>query len=237
VRRERPPEAYVIRQPRSAFSESLRSLYTSILLTRVDAPPRTVLITSALPREGKSSIALCLARVQARSGTKVVILDADLRRPRLHEALGLARVPGLVELLSGETTIEEALRLDEASGAAVILSGRSIPNPPDLLRSQRLQQLLEQLTQSHDLVVLDSPPVSVASDARIVASLANVTLLVVRWAETRREIVQQALKELHGAGAHVGGVVLSMVDPRRYAQYGYGDSGYYYGRLKKYYGG
>lgn len=237
LRRARAPEAYVLKNPRSAFAEAIRTLHTSILLTHIDQPPKVVLLTSCAPREGKTSIALCLARQQASAGRKVVVIDADMRRPRVHEALQLAREPGLVDLLLGEGTFEELVQIDQDSGAEILSAGRSIPNPPDLLRSERLGGLLDRLAETHDMVIIDSPPVAVASDSRILASRAHVTVLVIRWAKTRREAVDHALGELRSAGTRIGGVVLSMVDTRRHAQYGYGDSGHYHGQAKKYYSG
>lgn len=236
-RRNRHPERYVLSRPRSAFSESLRSLYTSVLLTKVDQRPRSLLITSALPKEGKSTIVLALGRVQAASGSKVIVVDADMRRPKLHALLGLRREPGLLELLSGTATLDEVLCQDDATGLTVIPAGRLVPNPPDLLRSERMKALIGELAQRFELVVIDSPPVSVASDARIMTRICDATLLVVRWAETPREIVRQAVDDLRSAEAAICGVVLSMTDMRQYSRYSYGDAGYYYGSLKDYYSG
>ena len=111
------------------------------------------------------------------------------------------------------------------------------PNPPDMLASELMAKLLDHLAASYDMVVLDSPPVLAVSDARILAKQADTTAFVIHWGETSRVAVRQAMKELMNTGVKVGGAVLTMVNARRHASYSYGDSGYYYGRMKKYYTG
>jgi polysaccharide biosynthesis transport protein len=230
------PYDYVVEKPSSAYGESLRSLYTSILLSNVDAPPSTVLITSSVPDEGKTSLSISLARQTAmQSQRKVVLIDADLRRPQIHRHLGLPSTPGLVEYLSGNATIEEILHKDDASGAIVICSGGIPNNPTDVLASEQMKRLVKLLAETNDLVVIDSPPVLAVSDPKVLARLADKSVYVVRWAETRREVVMTGLKQISDTGNDVAGVVLSMVNVRRHAQYSYGDSGYYYGRARKYY--
>ncbi len=230
------PYDYVISKPSSAFGESLRSLYTSILLSNVDKPPKTVLITSSVPNEGKTSISISLARQVAKQSQKqVVLIDGDLRRPQVHRSLGLPVAPGLVEYLSGNASIEEILHRDDASGAIVITAGGIPNNPTDILASDQMRRLVTMLAETNDLVFIDSPPVHVVSDPKVLAQLADKTIYVVRWAETRREVVLTGLKQIVDVGTDIAGVVLSMVNVRRHSQYGYGDSGYYYGRSRKYY--
>jgi capsular exopolysaccharide synthesis family protein len=229
------PETYIVEHPTSAFGESIRTLHTSILLSRVDDPPKSILITSSLPKEGKTVIAACLARLRGKAGQKVVVVDADMRHPNIHRVFGVPLQPGLTELLAGEATFEEVVRKDEATGAHVIAAGRPVPNPPDLLASEQMKRFLGALTKAYDLVVFDSPPVVAVSDARILSNAVDMTVFVVRWADTRREVVGQGLKQIAMSGGHLAGVVLSLVNAKKHARYGYGDSGYYYGRVKKYY--
>ncbi len=203
----------------------------------MDEPFKTILITSALPNEGKTTLAVSLARMQAIAGHKVVMIDADYRRPNIAKLIGIDSKPGLVELLAGTATLEEAISKDEVSGAHVIPTGAPAPNPPDLLASDHMRKLLGALSQTYDLVIIDSPPVMAVSDARVLSTEVDATIFAVRWADTRREVAALALKQLTQAGARVAGVVLTMVDPKKHAKYGYGDSGYYYGRIKKYYTG
>ena len=224
-------------RPASAFGEALRTLNWSVALLSPDRPPKTVLITSAQPGEGKTSVATSLALVQALAGQRVLLIDADTRQPTLHEVTAVPREPGLLDVLSGRATLEEALRQAKDGGFHVIPAGAPTPNTPSLLASQRMDALLADLTARFDLVILDSPPVMAASDSRILARKIDATVVVVRWASTRRETVRLALRQLELDGAAAIGAVLTLVDAKRHAQYSYGDSGAYTGALEKYYGG
>ena len=233
--RKAPPEQYILDNPVSAFAESVRSLHVSIALSNVDRPPKVVLFTSASPEEGKSSLAVALGRVVARSGKKVVILDCDLRRPTLHTLLGMADKPGLIELLAGHASLDEVVQRDEASGADFVSAGEHAPNPVDLLSSEHMKTVVETLSTSYDLVVMDCSPVLAVSDARVLTRLADKTVFVVCWVKTRRESATLALKQLKEAGGDIAGVVVSRVDVGKHARYGYADSGYYHGKYAKYY--
>lgn len=226
----------ILEKPNSAFGESVRGLHTSILLSNVDDPPKTVLLTSALPSEGKTSLSMSLARLVARTGkNRVVIIDCDLRRPSVHRHLGREVGPGLVQYLADEVSLEDALYRDEASGAYVLTAGGTPSNPTDLITSDHFANLLENLKSAFDLVIIDSSPVLAVSDSRILSRLVDKTVFVVHWAETRREVVGLGLRQLQSSGCDLAGVVLSMVNVKKHSRYGYGDSGYYYGRYRKYY--
>ena len=230
------PQEIILDKPNSALAESVRALHASILLSNVDNPPKTVLFTSALPSEGKTSLSLSLARLVARTGSKrVVIIDGDLRRPLVHRHLGMDIVPGLVQLLAEEASMEDVLRRDEPSGAYVLTAGGTPANPTDIITSEHFARLLDNLKSAFDLIVIDSSPVLAVSDSRILSRLADKTIFVVRWAETRREVVRLGLKQILEAGGDLAGIVLSMVNVKKHSRYGYGDSGYYYGRYRKYY--
>lgn len=230
-----PPERYVIENPISAYAESIRNIHVGLALSNVDAPPKVVLVTSSMPEEGKTATSLSLARLVAQSGRKVIIIDCDLRRPSVHERLGLPGKPGLIELLAGSADPAEVIIRDDASGAWLIPAGEHAPNPTDLLGSEHMRRLLHELAESHDLVVLDSSPVMAVSDARILARLADKIVFVVRWEKTRRETAVHGLKQIREAGGSIAGVVLSRVNVRKHARYGYADSGYYHGKYAKYY--
>jgi Mrp family chromosome partitioning ATPase len=149
--------------------------------------------------------------------------------------MGLPASPGLVEYLAGEATLDEVIRHDEKSGAQVIVAGGIPNNPTDILASDHMKNLLDELTNANDLVVLDSPPALAVSDPRVLSRLAEKTVYVVRWAETRRETALMGLKQIMDVGSDVAGVALSMVNVRKHSRYGYGDSGTYYGQYRKYY--
>lgn len=233
--RGQQPETFLLKNPTSMFGEAVRSVFTSVLLAPEGAPPKTILITSAQPHEGKTTLAVCLARMRGLSGKRTVIVETDLRRPAVHRKLEVARTPGLVELLSGEVSLNEALHRDERSGAYVIPAGRVTTDPAELLSSAEMRNVIEELAREFDLVILDSPPVIAVSDPRLLAPQADATILVVRWAQTPRDVAGLAAKQIEESGGRLIGVVLTMVDSKKHAQYGFSDSAYYYAPVKKYY--
>lgn len=229
------PAAHLLRHPSSMFGESIRSLYTSILLSPGEALPKKLMITSSQPKEGKTTIALCLGRMRALSGHSTVIVEADLRRPSMHRALGIPRRPGLTDLILGDVQLVDVLIKDSDSGAYVIPAGKLAPDPTEILTSPRMRELLNQLSRQFELVVIDSPPIVAVADGRLLAPQTDAVVLVVRWAKTGREVVGLATKQLQEAGGHIVGAVLSMVDSKKHARYGFADSAYYYGPVKRYY--
>ncbi len=232
---DRTPQSYVLQRPASAFAESLRTLHTALLLSNVDRPPRSVLVTSSVPQEGKSTVALSLARLMAKSGRKVLLIDADLRRPRIAEVLRIPERPGLVDVLARSVSWLEAVQHDAAAGLDVLTTGESAVSPPDLFGSAQMRVLMAELAAYYDLVVVDSPPVLAVSEPRILACLVDTTVFVIRWAKTPREVAGLGLKQIRESGGSLAGAVLSMVNVREHARYGYGDSGRYYGPACRYY--
>lgn len=230
------PEQYALDKPASAYAESLRSIDTGLRLSNVDRSPRSVLITSALPREGKSTLAMSLGRLLAKGGRPVLLLEADMRRPRAARALGLAREGGLVEVLLGEVSEHDVIQEDPASGLHVIAAGGGdVSSPPNLLGSQPMGDLLRRLEQHYDLVIVDSAPLLVVSDGRAMARHVDAVIFIVRWATTKREIARTALRQLRDAGANIAGVAMTAVDVKRLAQYAYGGSRSYARAAKQYY--
>lgn len=229
-----PPHQSIIDNPSSLFAESIRSLYTSIMISGSRQAPRSLLLTSAQPEEGKSTIAVCLARMCALSGKRTLIVDADLRKPSVHRLLGMPQAPGLVEIYHGEARLDDVLRIDEASGAAVLTAGNLLVDPLKVLSAPSVRTLLASLPQRFDLVLVDTPPLMAVADARVLAPDMDVSVFVVRWQGTSREVVRFSLKQLVDTGARLSGVVLSRVDARKHANYGFGDSAYYYDGVKRY---
>ena len=234
-RRGKRPERYVLSRPASALAESLRTLHTALLFSDIMRPPRTVLITSSVPREGKSTIALAWSRLMAKAGRRVLLIDADLRHPRVGSALQLSRGPGLADTLQQSVSWRDTVQRDIETGLDVIVAGESTLSPTDLLASPAMSQLLSEAGAEYDLVLLDSPPVVPVSDSRILASLVDKTVFVIRWASTPRAVCDYGIKHLREAGGSLAGAVLSMVNVREHARYSYGDSGAYYGASRKYY--
>ena len=171
----------------------------------------------------------------AMSGSSVVVVDCDLRRRNINQLLHIEPEIGLLEVLQGTTSLDEALIRDTASGAYFLPLAKSSHTPKDMFSSEAMERLVATLSQRFDLVLLDSAPVIPVSDTRILAKKADVVMLLVKWRKTPRKAVQTAMSQLGSVGAEVTGVALTMVDNRAQSKYGYGDAGYYYHSYRKYY--
>ncbi|WP_151175533.1 GumC family protein [Hypericibacter terrae] len=236
--RLRKPEDYVVEKPASALSEALRSLHTGIALSARSEVARTVMFASSLPKEGKTSLALSYARVLAHAGKKVVVVDCDLRRSALCRRLGLRRKAGLSDYIRGTAELDDIIHPDPRSTALIVPAGTApATSATDILASERLAAFLRALAEHYDMVVIDTPPVLAVSDTQLLSRLVDKTVFVVRWEKTRAETAALAVRALHDAGADIAGVVLSMVNLKRHARYGYGDAGSYYAELRRYYVG
>lgn len=233
--RSEPPADFLLSKPLSAFAEAIRALRTSIQFSRVGHTVRTIAVTSTLPGEGKTTTSVCLARSAAQAGQRVVIVDCDLRRRAVNRLFGIEPELGLVEVLSGSTTLEQALYVDPASGAYVLPLTQNAFTPRDVFNSQSMDKLLQTLASNFDLVILDTAPVLAVADTRVLAAKADTVVFLTRWRSTPQKAITNSLKLLDKAGAHVAGVALVQVDMRSQARYGYGDAGYYYGAYKSYY--
>lgn len=225
----------VIDRPMSSYSEAIRTIHTNLMLSDVDQRPRVVLVTSSLPGEGKSTLSVSLAEITARYGQKVVVVDADLRRPTIHRLTAAAAKPGLVDWLLDRVSFDEILQRHALGGVDVISAGEIPTVPPNLLSSERFKQLLRGLGEQYDLVVIDSAPVLALPDTRVLSMLADKTVFVVRWASTSRRVAAAALQQLDEAGGFVAGAVLTAVDMKAHAKDGFYDSVLYSGQLKEYY--
>lgn len=222
------PADYVVEQPFSSYSEAFRSLRAFLMLWGSrEAAPKVIALTSALPREGKSTSSLCLARALAMSGSKVLLVDCDARRSGLNALVGQPE-RGLGELLEGRARPVDVIVPDPRTGAWVLPWGRRA-NPQDLITQPALDETLERLRGEFDYIVLDTPPVLAVADARVVAARADITLMLVEWNRTPARAAAAAVDLLQSAGANLVGVALNKVDVRLQSQYGAGDSVYDYG--------
>lgn len=230
------PLESVINHPRSAFAESFRSLSTSLRFAG-DTDAQVVLITSSLPQEGKTTTSIGLARSAALQGKRVVIIDGDLRKRGLNRMTRGAKSPnGLLEVLSKEATLEEALVRDEPTGAMILPVGKSSLDTADLLTGSAMDELIAVLREQYDLIVIDAPPVLPIAEARSLATKADSVVFVVRWRKTAEQAVRTALRLLPREQTRFAGVILTRVNMRKQSRYGYGDAGYYYKEYKNYYG-
>jgi non-specific protein-tyrosine kinase len=200
-------------QPRSSISEQFRMLRTNIRYFGVERPLRTLLVTSAIPGEGKSTTAANLAVAMAQAGQKVALLDGDLRRPRLHRLFNVPLQGGLAtSLLTGHLD-GNFQPTPAAEGLSVLPAGPLPPNPAELLGSQRMRELLDDLAQQVDVVLIDSPPVLPVADTMGLAHMVDGVLLVVDSGKTRRGMVRQAIERLRQVGGNLIGVVLNRIPP------------------------
>jgi capsular exopolysaccharide synthesis family protein len=230
------PQDAVVERPISSYAEAIRTIRTSLRYSDVDHPPKVVLVTSALPEEGKSVFSLSLARSVARSGRKALMIDCDLRRPSLKKLLQVEGEPGILNAFAEGGDIQSAIRVEEGTGLHYIVSTSGTPNPQDLLGSNTMRAILDTLRAQYDMIVLDSPPVLAVSDALVLSHIADTTMFLVRWGHTPRPVAHGALKTFRVNGGNLAGVVLSRVDYKKHANYYYGDTGYYYGHYGKRYG-
>ena len=213
-------------EPRSQFAEAVRTARTGVLLSAIDQPHKIVVITSSLPGEGKTTFAANLALAHAQT-KRVLLIDADMRKPRLARELGLDDdLVGLSSLASGELDAKDCMRGVADSSLQVITAGAVPPNPLELLLSQRFQETIAALSREFDLVILDSPPVHLVSDAIVLSTLATGVVFVMKANSTPYQVAQRCLRALIGAKATLFGVVLNQLDFKK-AESHYGDySGY-----------
>jgi succinoglycan biosynthesis transport protein ExoP len=215
--------------PRSAVAEAYRELRTNIEFASVDTPIRTLLVTSSVPGEGKTTTASNLAIVFAQAGHRVLLVDADLRKPGVHKMFDLSNTHGLTTLLRNEHVDPDATAQGtEQDNLRVLTTGPVPPNPAELLGSQRMRATLDRLKDGHDLVILDSPPLRAVTDAAILSSIVDGTLFVIDAARSHRGAVRDGRESLAKAGANPLGAVLNRISTRAHSEY----ASYYGGRFE-----
>lgn len=227
------PRLMATRDPRSPVSEAYRSLRTNITFSRPDETPKTLVFTSSMPGDGKSTTAMNLAITLAQQGLKLLLVDTDMRRGELNTAFGEPREPGLSELLLGRVEAGEAVRrIDLEQGATLdfLATGTLPPNPAELLGSAKMRSVLEGMEERYDSIILDAPPLNVVTDAAVLGTNADGVLLVVRAGISDRDSIDYAIDQLEHVRAPLLGVVLNDVDYRRQSYYGGHDYAYFQAR-------
>lgn len=235
---------YLIDNPKSAYAEAIRTVQIATLDAvkddgdpyMTDTPPLIVLVTSSLPGEGKTTLALSLAASAACSGREAIVVDLDLRRPRQHQETDLGSAPGFVEVLQEEIELDNAIHPDQSNPNLHILpAGRLPDSPADLLCSPMMATLIAQLRSRYDYIVLDSPPLLGVVDAKLAARFADAVLFVTQWEKTKEAAAKAGISNILDRNTPPLGAVLTQVDVRRHAKGGYGEAVQYHKKYEAYY--
>lgn len=226
---------YIARRPLTAFAEQVRSLRASVALD-IDHP-QIITITAARPAEGKSLLTLALGRSAQLGGERVLAIECDIRQASFQHRLSGGASPGLTDILRGEAEWRDTVQNDPITGMDFITAGKPGGDVLGLFLSDEMKQLLADTREHYDLILLDAPPVEAMTEARIAATLADATLLCVRWRCTQGKTLLRAIEILHDAHAKIIGTVLTRVDPRAHLRSGYADAGVYHRRYKAYFRG
>lgn len=225
------PELMVHHTPLSGTAEAARAVRTNLLFMAPDKPFRTLLITSAGPSEGKTTVACCVATAMAQAGKRVLLIDADLRRPRIHRVFGgRGMAQGLTSALLDDQFADVSIKT-QVPNLNVIAAGPLPPNPSELLQSERFRAYLKKMSERYDQVILDSPPIVAVTDAVILSTTVDATVVVVRAFKTSKDLAKHALRQLRDVSANIAGVVLNAVnlskDEYRYSYQYYRRDNYY----------
>ncbi|HEV2397042.1 MAG TPA: polysaccharide biosynthesis tyrosine autokinase [Candidatus Sulfotelmatobacter sp.] len=220
-------------RPQSQMAESYRALRTSLLLSNLGAPPKVIMVTSALPQEGKTTTSINTAVVLAQKGVRVLLIDADLRRPSIHKTLGMGPHSGLSNVLTGSTTVEQAVtHTPILPNLFVLPAGTPPPNPAELLASVNMRDLLNKLRDEYDHIVIDTPPSLSVTDAVVLSPRADAVVLVIRSGQTTKQALRRSRDVLMQVNAKVIGVLLNAVDLSSPDYYYYYE---YQGKYARYY--
>lgn len=225
------PDLHIHREPKSLIAECMRAIRTNVLFMSPDKPFKRMLVTSSGPQEGKSTTTINLGIAMAQSGNRVLIIDTDMRRPRVHKAFGVPNDVGVSSLIVGEQKLDDAIKSTEVPGLFVMPCGPIPPNPAELLHTRAFSDLLTRLGDRFDRIILDSPPVGAVADAVVLATQVDGVVMVLKSGKTNRDVAMRTVRALRDVKAPLYGAVLNDVDLERSK---YGD--YYYGYAYRYYG-
>lgn len=225
------PIAHVLRKPVSPYSEALRKLHIGLELSEAAQSPKTVLFGSAVPGEGKSVLVGSLGRMLASHGRRILMIDCDWRNPRLHKLFQCQNRNGLAELLCDQPqSVDDCIFTDTLSGVDIIPAGVFSPQAMRYLTTDRMKLILQALAPRYDMIMLDTAPVLVGAEVLTLSRMVDKVAFMVRWGDTKRDAVMEALKDLIEVQADIAGVVMTRVDPKGYRKYGYSELNYEYER-------
>lgn len=221
-------DLYVFHNPTSRAAECCRSIRTNILFSSADKPMKTITVSSPRPREGKTTTTIYMGTIMAQSGQRVLLVDTDLRRPRLHKSLGVSRQRGLTNLILGDAAYDDVIKTTDIPNLYVLPCGPQPPNPAELLLSNRFKQVLAELEARFDRILLDSPPVLAVTDAVVLARLSSGVMLIAQAGKTLLDDVGHSARQFRDIDAPILGVILNDMDiaDRRYGGYYYAYGGY-----------
>lgn len=215
--------------PKSTASEAYRGIRTNILFSSADVAPQVILVTSSAPAEGKTLTAANLAVVMAQMGNRVLLIDSDMRKPKLNKVFRTSRDKGLSTILVGGCEIPDAIVTTKIPNLDIISSGPVPPNPSEIIGSRRMAAVLQELRKPYDRIIIDSPPITAVTDASILAKYADGAIIVVRYGETHLEIIKNGIHQLNAVNANIFGCILNCVNTGRESYYYYQYNYYYYG--------
>ncbi len=234
ARNRRNTLKYLSERPTSAAAEAIRNLRTSIMLSNVDEPPQIIISTSSIPGEGKTTNSLALTQNMGRMGRKVLLMEGDIRRRTFSQYFDDLPTKGLVSVLDGKATIDEAIYHNKTLQADMLVGEKTDTNAADLFSSVKFAELLKTLRGRYDTIIIDTPPVLIVPDARIIAQNVDAVLFTVKWNSTAREQVEEGLSMFRTGRIRIGGLVLSQIDSKQMKRYG-GKYGNYSAYGSKYY--
>ncbi len=220
-------DLYVHQQPTSRVAECCRSIRTNILFSGADRQIKTIVVSSANPQEGKTTTVIYLGTTMAQSGQRVLLIDTDMRRPRLHQSLGTPRHTGITNLIVGDRDYDDVIRATDIPNLFVLPCGPLPPNPAELLMSHRFEAVLAELATRFDRIILDSPPLQIVTDAVVLSKHTDGTILVVRADKTVRDDIRRSARQIRGVGGTIVGTIVNAIQPDMrsgyYSYYGYAE--------------
>lgn len=207
-------------KPKSMEAESYRTLRTNIQYSSIDKKIRSIVITSARPEEGKSTVSGNLALSFAQNGKKVIIIDCDLRKPSMHKKFNISNLYGLSEVLIEKETLDNAIQ-EYNPNLCVLTSGKIPPNPAEMINSNSMNNLLQELKDEYDFIIIDSPPLENVTDGQILSAKVDGTILVIKAGESKMDAVKEAKNLLNKVGANIIGIVMNQVRKNKKDYYYY----------------
>jgi len=219
-------DLYVHQHPTSRVAECCRSLRTNILFSAADRQLKTIVVSSANPREGKTTCVIYLGTTMAQSGQRVLLIDTDMRRPRLHASTNVSRATGITNLIVGDADYDDVIKTTEIPNLFVLPCGPLPPNPAEILMSQRFQVVLAELAKRFDRIILDSPPLQVVTDAVVLSQQTDGVILVAKAGKTLRDELKRSARQVRGVRGNIVGVIVNAIEPENRSGYYYSYYGY-----------